>query len=159
MRKNKTSMQYDVISNECRTHFLKKKFLIPKKFCNYILIKIDQNNWIEIVNYSVLAGIMIQQKKIDSMLSVSATTIIIDVYDQYIKKAKSLMEKKNSDYEEAWKYMSISSIKDLIMQKIFRIQGMEKRFYEVENYAYKVQDNYIDILNYAIFALIKMKNP
>ncbi|WP_113738585.1 DUF1599 domain-containing protein [Blattabacterium clevelandi] len=156
MRNNKTSMQYDVISNECRTHFLKKKFLIPKKLCNYILMKIYQNNWIEIVNYSVLAGIRIQKKKIDSMLS---ATITIDVYDQYIKKAKSLMEKKNSDYEEAWKYMSISSIKDLIMQKIFRIQGMEKRFYEVENYAYKVQDNYIDILNYAIFALIKMKNP
>lgn len=88
------------------------------------------------------------------MLSFSAT-IIIDVYDQYIKKAKSLMEKKNSDYEEAWKYMSISSIKDLIMQKIFRIQGMEKRFYEVENYAYKVQDNYIDILNYAYFCFDK----
>ncbi|AWU44049.1 hypothetical protein DM815_03130 (plasmid) [Blattabacterium sp. (Cryptocercus kyebangensis)] len=157
MRNHKTSMQYDVIFNECRTHFLKKKFFIPKKFCNYILMKIYQNNWIEIVNYSVLAGIMIQQKKIDSLLSAT----IIDVYDKYIKKAKSLMEKKNSDYEEAWKYMSISSIKDLIMQKIFRIQGMEKRLSEseVENYAYKVQDNYIDILNYAIFALIKMKNP
>ncbi|WP_238523435.1 DUF1599 domain-containing protein [Blattabacterium sp. (Mastotermes darwiniensis)] len=132
---------------------MKKKFFIPKEICKYILIKIYQNDWVEIVNYSVLAIIIQKKRKIKDFIT------IVDVYDEYIRKAKLLMEKKNSDYEDAWKYMSISSIKDLILQKIFRIQGIEKRLSEVDNFYDKIQDNYMDILNYAILSLIKMKNP
>ncbi|AER40871.1 conserved hypothetical protein (plasmid) [Blattabacterium sp. (Mastotermes darwiniensis) str. MADAR] len=149
----RTSIQYDMISNQCRSYFMKKKFFIPKEICKYILIKIYQNDWVEIVNYSVLAIIIQKKRKIKDFIT------IVDVYDEYIRKAKLLMEKKNSDYEDAWKYMSISSIKDLILQKIFRIQGIEKRLSEVDNFYDKIQDNYMDILNYAILSLIKMKNP
>ncbi len=83
--------------------------------------------------------------------------IIYHYYDLYTKKAKFLMIKKNFDYEEAWKIMEVSSMKDIILQKLFRIQNMEKNFLDIKNFYEKIYDNYIDILNYSIFILMKIE--
>ena len=72
-----------------------------------------------------------------------------------LKKAKKLMENKNHDYGEAWRDMRISSLNDIILMKIFRIKQIEDnngKTYVSEG----VDANYFDILNYAIFALIKL---
>lgn len=76
-------------------------------------------------------------------------------YDKCMRVARIVMEKKNSDYNEAWKAMSFSSIKDIILQKIFRIQGIQRNECLIKKNQNKIKDNYIDILNYAIFILIR----
>ncbi|AGW86371.1 hypothetical protein K645_2961 (plasmid) [Blattabacterium sp. (Nauphoeta cinerea)] len=80
---------------------------------------------------------------------------IYNYYDTYGEKAKLIMIKKNCDYKEAWKIMEFSSIKDIIIQKILRIQNVKKNFFIIENFFEKIYDNYIDILNYSVFILMK----
>ena len=62
---------------------------------------------------------------------------------------------KNHDYGEAWRDMRVSSLTDLILQKLFRVKQIEKN-----NGATLISEgvdaNYLDILNYAVFALIKL---
>ena len=75
------------------------------------------------------------------------------LYDEYIKSTKSLMEDKNHDYGEAWRDMRISSLTDLILQKLLRVK-------QIENNQGKtlvsegIDANYQDMINYAVFALI-----
>jgi hypothetical protein len=77
------------------------------------------------------------------------------LYDKYIKTAKDLMSNKNHDYGEAWRDMRVSSITDLILMKILRTK-------QIEDNAGKtlvsegIDANYLDMINYAVFALIKM---
>ena len=79
-----------------------------------------------------------------------------DLYLNYLAKTKQLMEDKNHDYGEAWRDMRISSLTDLILMKIFRVK-------QIEDNAGKtiisegVDANYMDMINYAVFALIKLK--
>lgn len=80
---------------------------------------------------------------------------VISLYDNYLLKAKNLMENKNHDYGEAWREMRISSLTDLILQKLLRIK-------QIENNQGKtlisegIDANYLDMINYAVFALIKL---
>ena len=79
-----------------------------------------------------------------------------NLYGKYIVTAKSLMENKNHDYDEAWREMRVSSLTDLILQKILRIK-------QIEDHKGKtlisegIDANYLDMVNYSIFALIKME--
>lgn len=75
-------------------------------------------------------------------------------YDEEVEKSKQLMLRKTHDYDEAWREMRISSMTDLILQKILRIKQIEQnrgRTLVSEG----VEGNYRDILNYAVFCLIK----
>ncbi|BBA17070.1 DUF1599 domain-containing protein [Blattabacterium cuenoti] len=156
-----TSIQYDAILRKCRT-FLKKKLIenLQKKDINNILfLKIKNNKWIDVINLSIIA-IIFYKKNIINMEIFFLRKNNIDIhnyYDIYTKKAKLLMIKKNFDYKEAWKIMDFSSIKDIIFQKLFRIQNMEKNLQDINNSYEKIYDNYIDILNYSIFMLIKIE--
>jgi len=94
-------------------------------------------------------------------LIVSSASILdyklgMELYDKYIKMAKSLMEDKNHDYSEAWRDMRISSLTDIILMKIFRIKQIEdnqgKTFISEG-----VDANYLDMINYAVFAMIKIE--
>ncbi|WP_341658873.1 DUF1599 domain-containing protein [Blattabacterium cuenoti] len=156
-----TIVQYDMILKKCKFFFKKKlieNYKIGKKkdINNIIFLKIKKNKWIDVINLSIIA-IFFYKNNIINMKMLLIKKNIYNYYDLYTKKAKFLMIKKNFDYEEAWKIMELSSMKDIILQKLFRIQNMEKNFLNIKNFYEKIYDNYIDILNYSIFILMKIE--
>ena len=81
----------------------------------------------------------------------------LELYDNHLTETKSLMENKNHDYGEAWRDMRVSSLTDLIIQKILRIKQIEdnkgKTLVSEGIYA-----NYQDMINYSVFALIHLQD-
>ena len=77
----------------------------------------------------------------------------IQLYDKKIAQAKTLMEAKNHDYGEAWRDMRVSSITDLIIQKLYRVKQIEENKGKTR-ISEGIDANYLDIINYAVFALI-----
>ncbi len=82
-----------------------------------------------------------------------AETMIL--YHKYTAEAKALMENKNHDYGEAWRDMRVSSLTDLILVKLLRIKQIEDNEGETIS-SEGIDANYFDIINYAIFALIRL---
>ena len=81
---------------------------------------------------------------------------IEELFDKYLYEAKNLMEDKNHDYGEAWRNMRISSLTDIILMKLMRIKQIEDN--EGKTFVSEGLDaNYFDIINYAVFALIKLE--
>ena len=76
-------------------------------------------------------------------------------YDQKITLTKELMEDKNHDYGEAWREMRVSSLTDLILQKLLRVKQIEDNK-GVTLASEGIDANYLDIINYAVFALVLM---
>lgn len=76
------------------------------------------------------------------------------LYDKYAREAKELMMRKNHDYGEAWREMRISSLCDIILQKLLRVKQIEDNG-GLTKVSEGVDANYYDMLNYSIFALIK----
>lgn len=104
-----------------------------------------------ILNYAVI-GLM-QSKLESNEVEQLPVEKVEKLYSQTIKEAKSLMEKKNHDYGEAWREMSQESFVDLILAKILRIKQILAN--DGQTIASEgVDANFFDILNYAIFALI-----
>lgn len=112
------------------------------------------SEFIALVNYGVIGLIQLDlgmngEQELDSDFAQN-------LYSQKISIAKSLMMNKNHDYGEAWREMRVSSYTDLILMKIFRVK-------QIEDNAGKtivsegIDANYLDIINYAIFALIKLE--
>ena len=77
------------------------------------------------------------------------------MYDKYAAEATDLMKKKNHDYGEAWRDMRVSSLTDLILQKIFRVTQIEDND-GATLVSEGIDANYFDMLNYAVFALIHL---
>ena len=77
------------------------------------------------------------------------------LYDKHIAITRSLMEDKNHDYGEAWREMRISSLTDLILQKLLRVKQIEDNLGKTL-VSEGIGANYQDMINYAIFALILM---
>ena len=77
------------------------------------------------------------------------------VYDKKVNETKELMFNKNHDYGEAWRDMRISSLTDLILMKILRVKQIEDNLGQTLA-SEGVNANYQDMLNYAVFALIKL---
>ncbi|OPZ95786.1 MAG: hypothetical protein BWY72_01964 [Bacteroidetes bacterium ADurb.Bin416] len=78
-------------------------------------------------------------------------------YDEKIALAKSLMLDKNSDYDEAWRDMRISSYTDLILTKLNRTKQMEDLSGNTL-ISEGIDANYLDMMNYALFGLIRLEN-
>jgi hypothetical protein len=76
-------------------------------------------------------------------------------FDKHFASARSLMEDKNHDYGEAWRKMRLSSITDLILMKLLRVKQIEDNKGETL-ISEGIDANYYDIINYAVFALIKL---
>mgnify|MGYP000091249167 CR=1 FL=1 len=76
-------------------------------------------------------------------------------FDKHINAAKSLMENKNHDYGEAWRKMRVSSLTDLILMKLLRVKQIEDNKGETL-ISEGIEANYHDIINYAVFALIRL---
>ena len=112
-----------------------------------------QPEFIGIVNYAVMALVQLE-------LGYSEDTNLpakdaIRLYEKYVQTAKSLMQNKNHDYDEAWREMRVSSLTDLILQKLLRIKQIEDNKGKTL-ISEGVDANYLDMINYGIFALIKM---
>ena len=174
-----TSKQFDSIINICRDIYVKKmkdygsawRVLRPASLTDQIFIKAQRirsiedkgtqkveegirSEYIGIVNYCVIALIQLElgaSNDVDNIDFEKATSL----FDKYIYKAKSLMEDKNHDYSEAWRDMRIGSLTDIILMKLMRTKQIEdndgKTFISEG-----VDANYYDMINYAVFALIKM---
>ena len=110
--------------------------------------------FIGIVNYSVMA--LIQLELVENSELVLDVKEGEDLYNKYIYLARDLMMNKNHDYGEAWREMRLSSLTDIILMKLMRIKQIEDnngRTFVSEG----VDSNYYDIINYSIFALIKLE--
>ncbi|MCE8189799.1 DUF1599 domain-containing protein [Porphyromonas gingivalis] len=120
------------------------------------LSKVDEgveSEFIGVVNYGVIALIQLELGVADTPKM--ETEEALRQYDLKIREAMSLMLDKNHDYGEAWRQMRVSSFADLILTKVFRTKEIEDLggdTYISEG----VDANYMDMINYAIFALIQL---
>ena len=80
-----------------------------------------------------------------------------ELYDKYALEARNLMEAKNHDYGEAWRDMRVSSLTDLILQKLLRVKQIEDNQGKTL-VSEGIDANYQDMINYAVFALILMND-
>ena len=174
-----TSQEYDSIIKICRDLYSKKmtdygsawRILRLPSLTDQIFIKaqrirslqenevrkIDEDEtseFIGIINYSIMALIQLDKGVADQPdLAVDEA---IKLYDVKVQITKNLMENKNHDYGEAWRDMRVSSLTDLILQKILRVKQIEDNKGKTL-VSEGVDANYQDMINYAVFALILMK--
>ena len=175
----KTIKQYDNVTSVCKSLFEKKlhdygsawRILRLSSLTDQIFIKAqrirglqknsvqkvdegESEEFIGIINYSVMALIQIE-KGISDVPDMNSNECM-DLYDKMIKKTRDLMMNKNHDYGEAWREMRVSSLTDLILQKLLRVKQIEDN--EGNTLVSEgIDANYTDIINYAIFALIHLK--
>ena len=175
-----TSQHYDEAIAICKDIFLKKmndygtawRNLRPKSLTDQIFIKAQRiksieekgiqkisdainGEYIGIINYCIIALIQIELYD-DARIDIPYKEVE-GLYNKYIKQTKQLMEDKNHDYGEAWRDMRMSSITDLILMKVFRVKQIEDN--EGKTIISEgVDANYMDMINYSVFALIKCKN-
>ncbi|EJL73012.1 DUF1599 domain-containing protein [Chryseobacterium populi] len=173
----KTSIQFQKVIVQCRDLFSKKmqdygaawRVLRPSSITDQIYIKVnrirtlqmtdkrmvdenEEDEFIAIVNYSII-GLIQLEKGLSNDFNENNDEIL-SLYDKYANEARALMEKKNHDYGEAWRDMRISSITDLIYQKVLRTKQIEDN--QGKTIVSEGLDaNYFDMLNYAVFCLIK----
>ncbi|MCB4800158.1 DUF1599 domain-containing protein [Neotamlana laminarinivorans] len=175
-----TSKQYDSVIDTCKSLFVKKmsdygsawRILRLPSLTDQIFIKaqrirglqendvrkVDEgevSEFIGIINYCIMALIQIEKGVADQPdLNTEEAT---KLYEKQVAITKKLMEDKNHDYGEAWRDMRVSSLTDLILQKLLRVK-------QIEDNAGKtlvsegIDANYQDMINYSIFALIHLNN-
>ena len=173
----KTNQQYDKVIDICRSVFLEKmedygtawRILRPVSITDQIYIKARRIRSIEekgvskinegvvpeyigIINYSLIGLIQLELPPSETDLEKNNAE---EMYDRLFNRAKNLMQNKNHDYEEAWRKMRISSYTDLILMKIKRIKQIEDNAGKTK-VSEGIDANYLDIINYAVFALIKI---
>ena len=175
-----TSKEYDAIVSSCRDLFSKKmkdygcawRILRLPSLTDQIFIKaqrirgLQQNKtqrveegasseFIGIINYCVMALIQIERGVVEQPdLSFEET---MSDYNSKVAQTKQLMMDKNHDYGEAWRDMRVSSLTDLILQKLLRVKQIEDNAGQTL-VSEGIDANYQDIINYAIFALIHLNN-
>lgn len=119
--------------------------------------RVSDDRWgeyIGIFNYAAMALIQIQ-KGVAIQPDLKPEEALA-LYDAVVAEARALMERKNHDYGEAWRDMRLSSLTDLILQKLLRLKQIEANN-GATTVSEGVEANYADMLNYAAFALIKME--
>ena len=114
------------------------------------------NEFVGIVNYAIIGLIQLDLGVSDQADELNHDEII-NIFDKHANIAKQLMLDKNHDYGEAWRDMRVSSLTDLILQKLLRVKQIEDNKGSTL-ISEGVDANYQDMLNYAVFALIKLKS-
>ncbi len=175
---NKTEKQFDEVIAHCREIYIKKgsdygpawRILRPESLTDQLYIKISrirslqtkgeskvgesiEGEFIAIVNYSAMGLVQLEKGYADEVDM--SNDEALELYDKYVEESKQLMMRKNHDYGEAWRQMRVSSIADMIYQKVYRTKQIEDNKGQTE-ISEGVDANYFDMLNYAAFALIKM---
>ena len=107
--------------------------------------------FIGIINYSAMGLIQLSRKELTPLNQEDA----MGLYDRSIAESVALMMNKNHDYDEAWRNMRVSSFTDIILQKLLRTKEIEDNN-GVTKVSEGIDANYMDIINYAFFALIKL---
>ena len=110
--------------------------------------------FIALINYGIVGLIQLEQGYADTV-DISNERAL-ELYDKHANEALELMKRKNHDYDEAWRGMRVSSYTDLILTKIERIKEIENLGGETL-VSEGIDANYMDIINYSAFALIKLK--
>lgn len=176
-----TDEQFEHVINVCRDVFEKKmkdygaawRILRPESVTDQILIKaqrirsiqtkgvskVDEGirpEFIGIVNYASMALIQLELGVSDKPEMPHQQAL--DLFLQKLNTSKELMQNKNHDYDEAWRNMRISSLTDLILMKLYRVKQIEDQDGKTL-ISEGVDANYMDIINYAVFALIKLDFP
>jgi Nucleotide modification associated domain 1 len=174
-----TSQQYDLAVSLCKDIFLKKmkdygtawRNLRPTSLTDQIFIKAQRIKSIEekgtqkvvddikgeyvgIINYCLIA--LMQLELVNDNRVDLPYDEVASLYIKYATQTKTLMEDKNHDYGEAWRDMRLSSLTDLILMKIFRVKQIEDNFGKTI-ISEGVDANYMDMINYSVFALIKLE--
>lgn len=173
-----TEAQFEQVMRECRSLFEKKlhdykaswRILRPSSLTDQLFIKAKRIRSLEIkktsmvgegirpefvalINYGIVGLIQMERGFADTVDMDNDEAM--SLYDKHANEALELMKRKNHDYDEAWRSMRVSSYTDFILTKIERIK-------EIENIGGNtlvsegVESNYMDIINYAVFGVIKL---
>lgn len=177
---NQTLQEFQEIIERCRSLFLAKtkdygtawRILRPRSITDQLYIKAKRirsieekgtqkvgdsidSEFIGLVNYSILALIQLEMPE-DAPLELPVD-VVARQYDEQVAENIRLLQAKNHDYGEAWRWMRVSSMTDLILQKLLRIKQIEDNDGNT-TVSEGLEANYRDIINYAVFALIKSEN-
>lgn len=173
-----TSEQYNTVISDCRDLFLKKmkdygsawRILRLPSLTDQIYIKAqrirslqqnevqkvdegERSEFIGIINYAIMALIQLEKGVVEEPdLDLDQA---LECYDKQVGITKALMEDKNHDYGEAWRDMRVSSLTDLIIQKLLRVKQIEDNSGKTL-VSEGIDANYQDMVNYAVFALIHL---
>ena len=173
-----TSEQYDAVIDKCKALFDNKmqdygcawRILRLPSLTDQIFIKAQrirglqenevrkvdegqESEFIGIINYSIMALI-----QIDKGVATQPDLEVEEASELYVKnitETKELMEAKNHDYGEAWRDMRVSSLTDLIIQKLLRVKQIEDNKGKTI-VSEGIAANYQDMINYAVFAMIHL---
>jgi len=174
-----TIAEYDSIIKKCEDIFAKKmkdygsawRILRISSLTDQIFIKGERirsiekkgeqkihegvaNEFVGIVNYAIV-GLIQLDLGVSELAEEMDYNEVMNIFSKHANVAKELMIAKNHDYGEAWRDMRVSSLTDLILQKILRVKQIEDN-HGVTLISEGVDANYLDMLNYAVFALIKL---
>jgi hypothetical protein len=174
-----TLKEFQEVITQCRTLFVQKtkdygtawRILRPQSITDQLYIKAMrirsieekgtqkigdtiQSEFVGLINYSILALIQLELPENASLEMPSEQ--VSSLYDQQVAENIRLLQNKNHDYGEAWRWMRVGSMTDLILQKILRIKQIEDNNGSTL-VSEGVEANYRDIINYAVFALIKLQ--
>ena len=175
---NNTSTQFDEQLKACRDIFKKKthdygtswRVLRPKSLTDQLFIKAqriqtieeaqtkmvdedERSEFIGLINYAIIGLIQMELK--DDKRTELAEDEALSNYDKQVAEIKTLMLAKNHDYGEAWRDMRVSSFTDLILMKLLRVKQIENNKGQTL-VSEGIEANYADMMNYALFALIKL---
>ena len=173
-----TSEQYDAVIGTCRDLFVKKmkdygcawRILRLPSLTDQIYIKAqrirglqenavrkvdegEQAEFIGIINYAIMALIQLEKGIVEQPDLSDAEAL--SLYNTHIAETKALMENKNHDYGEAWRDMRVSSLTDLIIQKLLRVKQIEDNKGKTL-VSEGIDANYQDMINYSVFAMIHL---
>jgi len=173
-----TNQEYDAIIKICTDIFTKKmkdygtawRILRTRSITDQIYIKATRIRSLEekkeskvgegiypefigIINYAIMGIIQLELGPSEEKMDEDEVSAL---YNKYFEEAKQLMLKKNHDYDEAWRGMRISSYTDLILMKLNRTKQIENN--EGKTLISEgIDANYFDMINYAVFAMIKLE--
>ncbi len=175
---NQTLKEFQEVIGKCRELFLAKtkdygtawRILRPRSITDQLYIKASRIRSIEekgeqkvgdsiasefvgLINYSILALIQLELPE-EAPLEMEPA-VVATHYDHHVSENIRLLQAKNHDYGEAWRLMRVSSMTDLILQKLLRIKQIEDNNGKTI-VSEGLDANYRDIINYAVFALIKL---
>ena len=173
-----TNAEFEGAIAECRALFEKKlhdyraswRILRPTALTDQLFIKAKRIRSLEVtgeslvgegirpefialINYGIVGLIQLERGFAD-VVDISNDEAMA-LYDHYAHEALELMKRKNHDYDEAWRSMRVSSYTDLILTKIERIKEMENLGGQTL-VSEGIDANYMDIINYAVFGVIKL---
>lgn len=177
----KTLKQFDAALKDCKEIYQRKggdygpswRVLRPTTLTDQLLIKARRIRQIEttgttavgegilpefkaLVNYGIMAIIQLRHGVADHKDMTSDKALA--EYSKVADEARALMIDKNTDYGEVWRDMRISSYTDLILAKLERIKEIEGNGGHT-SVSEGIDSNYFDIINYAVFGIIRLTNP